>query len=345
MEEHEVGASLEGGDVPHGNANDAGPEQRRHAVVGLQIVGVGERFAANVHLQREVGGDHVGHLNNESTGIRRHDAQTEIVAPRRDTDVLEDTLFEGRQHLRLHLKLHRVESARIAQNVILQEVIPRTHAAQTCEVEEGGTGTVGRLTAREAQAWDVIVKSHDRTGCLGQSCAVITNRPAIVDGHSVPCVEEGALEVEEVVVPEGLNEGHVASNPGGTRAEIADHARRIRAAVGNGAPAANGGHEQAVAIGSLDVEGLIAAANHQFKFTALLIFGLHANVIYLAVGRGVGDLDALLEPLLGGAICRRECRSLKVGQARIRGHVQIQIRTQNAVTQTDSRAPGSARSG
>ena len=345
MEEHEVGASLEGGDVPHGNANDAGPEQRRHAVVGLQIVGVGEGFAANVHLQREVGGDHVGHLNNESTGIRRHDAQTEIVAPRRDTDVLKDTLIEGGQQLRLHLKLHRVESARAAQNVILQEVIPRTHAAQTREVEEGGTGAVGRLTAREAQARDVIVKSHDRTGCLGQSCAVITNRPAIVDGHSVPCVEEGALEVEEVVVPEGLNEGHVASNPGGTRAEIANHTRRIWAAVGNGAPAANGGHEQAVAIGSLDVEGLIAAANHQFKFTALLIFGLHANVIYLAVGRGVGDLDALLEPLLGGAICRRECRSLKVGQARIRGHVQIQIRTQNAVTQTDSRAPGSARSG
>ena len=129
MKEHEIGTGLEGGDVPHGNANDARPEQGRHAVVDLQIVGVGEGFAANVHFQRQVGGDHVGHLNDESTGIRRHDAQTEIVALGRETDVLEDTLIEGGQHLRLHLKLHRVESARIAEHVILQEVIPRTHAA------------------------------------------------------------------------------------------------------------------------------------------------------------------------------------------------------------------------
>ena len=115
------------------------------------------------------------------------------------------------------------------------------------------------------------------------------------------------MEVEEVLVPEGLNEGHVASNPGGTRAEVADHTRRIRAAIGNGAPAANGGHEQAVAIGSPDVEGLITAANDQFKFTGLLIFGLHADVIHLTRGRSVGDLDALLEPLLGGTIRRGQC--------------------------------------
>ena len=103
---------------------------------------------------------------------------------------------------------------------------------------------------------------------------------------------------------EGLDEGHVASDSRGSRAEIADNTRHIRAAIGYGAPAANGGHEQAVAVGSQDVERLVAAADHQLEFARLLILGLHADVIHLAIGRGVGDFDTLLEPLLGGTIRR-----------------------------------------
>ena len=333
VEEDEVSARLQRRNVAHGNADDAGPLQGGHPIVDVQIVRVRKGFAADVHFERQVGRDHVGHLNNQATGIRRHDAQAEIIATRSETDVLENPLIEGRQHLRLDLKLHGSQGAGTAENVVLQEVVPGTGAAETRKVEEGGARTIRRLAAAEANARNVIIETRDRTRDKGVACSVIADGAPVVDGHAVARVDKRPLKVEEVVVEERLGEGDVPGDAGRTGAEITDDAGRIRSTIRND-PATDGRHEEAVPIGPQDMEGLVAASNHQFELTGLLILSLHTDVVDLAIGGRIGDLDALFEPLQRRPVRRGQRGGLKIGQTGIGGHVEVQIGSEQTIPQT-----------
>ena len=333
VEEDEVSARLQRRNVAHGNADDAGPLQDGHAVVDVQIVRVRKGFAADIHFERQIGRDHVGHLDNQATGIRRHDAQAEIIATRSETDVLENPFIEGRQHLRLDLKLHGSQAAGTAENVVLQEVVPGTGAAETRKVEQGGARTIRRLAAAEANARNVIVETRDRTRNKGVACSVIADGAPVVDGHAVARVDERPLKVEEVVVEERLGEGDVPGDAGRTGAEITDDAGRIRSTIRND-PSTDGRHEEAVPIGPQDMEGLVAASNHQFELTGLLILGLHTDVVDLAIGGRIGDLDALFEPLQRRPVRRGQRGCLKIGQTGIGGHVEVQIGSEQTIPQT-----------
>ena len=344
VEENEVGARLQRRNVAHGNADDSRPLQGGHPIVDVQIVRVRKSFAADVHFERQVGRDHVGHLDDQSTGIRRHDAEAEIIATRSETDVLENPFIEGRQHLRLDLKLHRSQAAGTAENIVLKEIVPGTGAAETRKVEESGARTVRRLAAAEAKTWNVIIEARDQTRDTSVACSVIADGTPVVDGHAIARVDERPLKVEEVVVEERLGEGDVPGDAGRSGAEIADDTGCIRSTIRNGT-APDGCHEQAVPIGPEDMKGLVTASDHQLELTGLLILGLHTDVIDLAIGRRIGDLDALLKPLQRGPIRRGQRGSLKIGQSWIGGHVEVQVGPEQAIPQTIAGTTRSAGAG
>ena len=345
VEEHEVGAGLQGGDIAHGDADDARPEQGRHAVVDIGVLGVGERLATDVDLEGQIGRDHVGDLDDQAAGVGRDDPQPEVVAAGSKAEILEHALIEGRQHLRLHLEIDRTEEATAAQDVVLEQVVPSAGTAEAGEVEERGARTVGGLPAGEAEAGDIIVEAEHRARDPRETRAEVANGPTVVDGDPESGVEQGALQVEEVVVDQGLAEGHVAGDARGAGAEVADHPRRVRTSVGDLPRTADRGHEQAVAVGPEDLERPVAAADDQFELAGLLVLGLDADVVHLAVGRGVGDLDALVGALEGGPVGRRQDRGLEVGEARVGGHVEVEVGAEDPVPQSDAGASRPARPG